>query len=313
MRDRLTAVEVCAGAGGQALGLELAGFEHLACVELDAAACCTLRRNRPGWNVVEADLREWEPAIDLGDVDLLAGGVPCPPFSIAGKQLGAEDERDLFPEMVRLARILQPKAIMIENVRGLLGKKFTSYRAHLLEEFQRIGYVSCGWKLINAADFGVPQNRTRSILVLVRPEYVFDFEWPVSVGKRVTVCEVLLPLMSQNGWESAAEWAVNAQDVAPTLVGGSKKHGGADLGPSRARLAWLELGVDGRGISDLPPGPGFNGLPRLTLEMAAAVQGFPSSWVFEGKKTPAYRQIGNAFPPPVAQSIGLAIRRALEQ
>ena len=103
-----TSVEVCAGAGGQALGLEKARFEHLACVEIDPAACQTLRFNRKKWNVIEADLREWEPDLSLVGVDLLAGGVPCPPFSMAGKQLGRDDERDLFPEIIRLAEELPP-------------------------------------------------------------------------------------------------------------------------------------------------------------------------------------------------------------
>lgn len=308
----LTSVEVCAGAGGQALGLEMAGFEHLACVEIDPDACKTLKRNRPNWNVIEADLRAWEPDPSLVGVDLLAGGVPCPPFSIAGRQLGEADERDLFPEMIRLARILQPKAVMIENVRGLLGVKFQNYRERILKEFESMGYLSCGWELVNAADFGVPQSRSRAILVLVRAEHIFDFQWPSALDNRVSVGDALARLMGENGWCGASEWAANAQGVAPTLVGGSKKHGGADLGPSRAKAAWLDLGVDGRGISDAPPDPDFEGLPRLTVKMAAAIQGFPESWVFEGKKTPAYRQVGNAFPPPVARSIGAEVRRALE-
>src|SRR5262245_54874100 len=98
-----TSVEICAGAGAQAVGLEMAGCHHLACVEIDGAACDTLRHNRPAWNVIQQDLRAWEPDPAFRGVDLLSGGVPCPPFSIAGLQLGRDDERDLFPEMVRLA------------------------------------------------------------------------------------------------------------------------------------------------------------------------------------------------------------------
>lgn len=117
---------MCAGAGGQALGLEKAGFDHVACVEMVVAACQTLRANRPKWNVIEMDLRKWEPEPSLVGVDLLAGGVLCPPFSMAGKQLGKDDERELFPEIIRLAEELSPRAIMIERpgspereVRGL--------------------------------------------------------------------------------------------------------------------------------------------------------------------------------------------------
>lgn len=113
---KLTSIEICAGAGGQALGLEAAGFDHLALVEIDKDACQTLRSNRPNWNVVEGDLRNFS-AKQFKNVDLLAGGVPCPPFSKAGKQLGKEDERDMFPEAVRLVRECRPKAVMLENVR----------------------------------------------------------------------------------------------------------------------------------------------------------------------------------------------------
>ena len=107
--SQFTSLEICAGAGGQALGLEMAGFDHAALVELEPPACETLRLNRPSWNVVEGDLREFSGLLYSG-IDLLAGGVPCPPFSKAGKQLGADDERDLFPEAIRLVDECRPKA-----------------------------------------------------------------------------------------------------------------------------------------------------------------------------------------------------------
>ncbi len=132
----LTSVEICAGAGGQALGLEMAGFEHLAAVEIDPDACNTLRANRPEWNVVEADLNEWDPSPFKG-VDLFAGGVPCPPFSVAGKQLGADDERDLFPRALEIIETLEPKAVMLENVKGLLSKRFADYRNEIIKALYR--------------------------------------------------------------------------------------------------------------------------------------------------------------------------------
>ena len=119
--ENFTSVEICAGAGGQALGLEQAGFDHSALIEIDRNACNTLRYNRPNWNVVELDVKEFS-AVDYRGVDLFAGGVPCPPFSIAGKQLGQNDERDLFPEALRLIEECEPKAILLENVKGLLSK-----------------------------------------------------------------------------------------------------------------------------------------------------------------------------------------------
>jgi DNA (cytosine-5)-methyltransferase 1 len=119
-------IELCAGAGGQALGLEKAGFEHIELVEIDKNACNTLRFNRPQWKVVEGDIKDYSPKPQV-KIDLLAGGVPCPPFSVAGKQLGANDERDLFPEALRLVEELQPQAVMLENVKGLLDSIFDEY------------------------------------------------------------------------------------------------------------------------------------------------------------------------------------------
>lgn len=307
-----TSVEVCAGAGGQAVGLEAAGFAHLACVEIDPHACATLRYNRPTWNVIQSDLREWEPDPALkGTVDLLAGGVPCPPFSIAGRQLGRDDERDLFPEMLRLAEALQPRAVMIENVRGITGRKFDDYRAEIVTELKELGYEFCGWEVLDAADFGVPQTRPRAILVVMRPDAAAHFRWPEPNAKRVTVGQALRHHMAKDQWEGAADWAKGANGIAPALVGGSKKHGGADLGPTRAKTAWRALGVDGLGLADEPPQPGRTMPPRLTVEMAAVIQGFPRAWKFQGRKTAAYRQVGNAFPPPVARAVGRQIAAAL--
>jgi DNA (cytosine-5)-methyltransferase 1 len=308
---QLTSVEVCAGAGGQALGLEQAGFRHVALAEIDPFACETLRRNRPRWRVLEGDLRQLDGAQFRG-VDLLAGGVPCPPFSVAGKQLGAEDERDLFPEMLRLTAEAMPAAVLIENVRGLLDPSFASYRARITRRFESLGYVVMGWRLLNASDFGVPQLRPRVAMVALRPEFVTNFAWPEPTSRSApTVGEALATEMTAGGWEGAEGWIRQASEIAPTLVGGSRKHGGPDLGPSRARAAWALLGVDGRTIAEDPPSPGHRGPVRLTLRMAAIIQGFDANWQFAGRKTQAYRQVGNAFPPPVARSIGLAIKRAL--
>lgn len=308
---KLTSIEICAGAGGQALGLERAGFEHLSLVEIEPLACQTLKLNRPGWNVIESDVRNFS-AKTFKDVDLLAGGVPCPPFSVAGKQLGHLDERDLFPEALRLARECNPKAVMLENVRGLLDNKFSQYRKEILSELAELGY-ECDWKPVNASDYGVSQLRPRAILIAMKQKYFPFFKWadknkiaPITVG------ELLYEEMSSLGWENAGNWKRQANGIAPTLVGGSKKHGGADLGPTRARAAWATLGVDGMGLAELPPINGFKAMPKLTLKMTALVQGFPKDWNFVGKKTPAYRQVGNAFPPPVAEAMGISIINAFK-
>lgn len=307
----MKSIEICAGAGGQALGLELAGFEPLALVENDKSACATLRFNRPSWNVVEADVRDFcGREYRTQDVALLAGGVPCPPFSGAGFQLGKYDERDLFPEALRLVSEISPKAVMLENVRGLFNKKFHSYRKEVVSWLKKNGYRT-DWRLINSSDYGVPQLRPRTILIAMKPKYFECFEWPDKKIIPKTVGEVLYEDMAADGWLFADQWKKLADGIAPTLVGGSKKHGGADLGPTRAKRQWAGLCVDGKGVADSPPLNGFVGMPRLTIKMTAKIQGFPEDWIITGKKTPAYRQIGNAFPPPVAKSIGIRIKAAL--
>ena len=308
----LTSVEICTGAGGQALGLEQAGFKHTAVVEIDHHACNTLRANRPEWNVIEQDLLNWDPSGYEG-VDLLAGGVPCPPFSKAGRQLGAEDDRDLFPSAIELVEALRPKAVMLENVRGLLDIVFQTYRSEIEQQLRDLGYTP-EWRLLNASDFGVPQLRPRVIFVALRKD-LGEFEWPTpdANSPAPTVGEALKDLMAANGWEGADEWAERANTIAPTLVGGSKKHGGPDLGPTRARRAWETLGVNGKTLAEAAPEPGFTGMPRLTVEMAARIQGFPAEWHITGRKTNAYRQVGNAFPPPVAKAVGLQIARSIRR
>jgi DNA (cytosine-5)-methyltransferase 1 len=354
-----TSIEICAGAGGQAIGLHQAGFGHLALIEIDRYAAATLRENievHPKWDwerdncdVLCQDVVEFVPERDLkksaglyrrGEVDLLAGGVPCPPFSHAGKQLGEDDERDLFPRILTLAEMIRPRAVMIENVRGLMDAKFDGYRARIQAQLEEMepsddglpGYKVVGWDVYEAEKFGVPQLRPRSILVAFRRDVLKDlkYEAPAPSAERVSVYKALEKTMLERirpfekgpraaearrvfeSWKQTAD-----KDVAPTLVGGSKKHGGADLGPSRAKKAWRALGVSGMGVANAPVDGNPTGTedrdlfgaegPMLTVRQAAIIQGFPLRWDFSGGKTAQYRQVGNAFPPPVAQAIGESI------
>ncbi|MFF5705464.1 DNA cytosine methyltransferase [Streptomyces sp. NPDC012794] len=381
--DALTSIEICAGAGGQAIGLHQAGFKHLALVEIDQYAAATLRRNiahRDGWeferdfcDVIEGDVNDFKPMVQLDKpvkflegplrekrLDLLAGGVPCPPFSHAGKQLGKDDERDLFPQMLGLVDELLPKAVMIENVRGIKDDKFGEYREWVMarlqggmatdpvtgirQMYEGAGYEVCGWKVLEAANFGVPQLRPRAILVAIRKDILSGqkFNWPVPDARVTTVGEALeatmaeryQPFIAKGGREgreaetALKQWRKAATGVAPTLVGGSKKHGGADLGPSRAKAAWAKLGVNALGVANSPKDVEkkdsadrdlFRAGPMLTVTQAAIIQGFPPEWDFEGDpsegklpgKTAQYRQVGNAFPPPVARVVGEAIAEVL--
>jgi DNA (cytosine-5)-methyltransferase 1 len=321
---RLTSIEICSGAGGQALGIELAGYSHLALVDNDPWACETLRRNRPEWHVTgpyaddpadrregRGDVRCFDATAWRGEVDLLAGGVPCPPFSVAGRQLGADDERDLFPFALDIVDDCEPRAVMLENVKGILHTKFQAYRESVRRRLEDRGY-EVWWDVVQSSGFGVPQLRPRAVLVAIEKAAAPHFLWPSEDGDPPTVGVALYDLMGSGGWDRVDAWAAEADRIAPTLVGGSKKHGGPDLGPTRAKREWRELGVDALGLADAPPSRKFSGLPKLTVQMAAILQGFePEQWRIHGRKTAAYRQVGNAFPPPVARAFGESIAAAL--
>ncbi|MEV8548894.1 DNA cytosine methyltransferase [Streptomyces glaucescens] len=377
----LTSIEICAGAGGQAVGLHNAGFDHRALVEWDPHAVATLRANVgdwPGWDREKADsIRPMDVkdfldsdvlknlGLEPGDLDLLAGGVPCPPFSLAGHRLGPDDERDLFPAALDIIDALRPKAVMIENVRGILEPPefFIDYRISILDRLRKLGYLvpdidpdasavakdiamRSVWRRLDASDFGVPQLRPRAILVAVHKDATNAdapaFQWPLKIaGGVATAFSALKDSMfarcqefwdknrygqpakpgEKTGRDVFEDWVEANLDagerVAPTLVGGSKKHGGADLGPTRAKRAWRDLGVDGMGIANDPENcnPERDLFrpdgPMLTVAQAAAIQGFPEHWDFQGRKTARYRQVGNAFPPPVAEAVGRAIAAVL--
>ncbi len=309
----LNVVEFCAGGGGQALGLEMAGFDCTGAIEIDPDCCTTLRLNRPHWDVRRDDMRAVD-GLRWRGADLFAAGVPCPPFSIAGKQLGADDERDMFPTALHLIEQIQPAAVLLENVPGFAAAKFEDYRRRLLGQLAKLGYEA-EWRVLQAADYGVPQLRPRFILVGLLPQNFKFFEWPEPCEEYRTVGPTLKDLMGANGWLGTAHWVQRASRVAPTIVGGSKKHGGPDLGPTRAKRQWRELAVDAMGIADGAPDRSFpkDGLPKLTVRMVARVQSFPDDWIFSGRKTAMYRQVGNAFPPLVACAVGSAIANALHK
>ncbi|MFF2551982.1 DNA cytosine methyltransferase [Nocardia sp. NPDC058058] len=376
-RQGFTSIEICAGAGGQAIGLHQAGFDHLALVEIDPFAVETLElniRQHDVWTgskseILQIDVKTFDPFHDLvrtdrrlapGELDLLAGGVPCPPFSQAGKQLGKDDERDLFPRMLELIEILRPRAVMIENVRGIMDPKFSTYRDWITVKLEGgmlfgddgqivqdkgLGYQVCAWNVLEASDFGVPQLRPRAILVAFREDVIqgFDYVLPTAThAQPISVAEALESSMYKrfspylagahaptarsafDRWLKVCHQRSTEPDggIAPTLVGGSKKHGGADLGPSRAKAAWRRFGVDPMGIANDPEIPATKRTedrdlfrpdgPMLTVRQAAILQGFPSDWEFAGGKTAQYRQVGNAFPPPVAKAVGISIRDVLQ-
>ncbi|MFJ9406463.1 DNA cytosine methyltransferase [Streptomyces sp. NPDC101393] len=315
-------VDVCAGAGGLALGLEGAGFEAELLLDKKGVACETLRRNRPEWQVLETDLLDFAPSRhrDIYDVDLLSAGLPRVKSSATVARTETEAELRLLEATVYLAHAIQPRALLIENVPGLVGAPdYEPIRELIRKELHHLGY-RFRWFLLNAADFGVPQDRRQGLLVALKDQYFDAFRPPEpTVREHLSVGRALRRSMAMGGWTDADRWAAQAVSVAPTLVGGSERRGGADLGPTGTKRAWTRMGVDGGTVADHVPGPDFawapetgrHGMVKITTDQAALLQGFPSDWEFAGKKTARYRQIGHASPPPVGRALGLAIRAAL--
>jgi DNA (cytosine-5)-methyltransferase 1 len=318
----LTFVDVCSGAGGLALGLERAGFTPRLLLDVERCACDTLRANRPQWNVLEGDLLDFDPVDhpEVYDVDLLAAGLPRVKSSATVIRHSSDAEIRLIQATAYLAHAVQPRALVIENVPTLVDDdSFAPIRHFLHEELEHLGY-ELTWFVLNASDFGVPQDRKQGILVAVKQQWASAFRPPrPTVHEHVSVGEALAPSMRSRGWPDADHWAAQATSVAPTLVGGSKAHGGPDFGPSGTKAKWRRMGVYTKSFGNEPPGADFkwdpalgdDGLVRITVDQAALLQGFPEDWRFAGGKTARYRQVGNAAPPAVGEALGRAVAEAL--
>jgi DNA (cytosine-5)-methyltransferase 1 len=328
--EALTVAELCTGGGGQAIGLERAGFTPRVLAEIDMDCCRTLQLNRPHWPVLQGDITAMPGLADSieGRIHLLAAGLPCTPHSRGGRQLGTDDERHLWDAALGHIAALRPRAVMLETSNAILSGRFDDERNGTLTTLGQLGYIVPAWREIDCSWYGVPQRRRRAVLVaFLSARAAFRrFTWPQPDPELPpTVGEALYPLAGAGGWfPGAAHWAAKADGIAPTVVGGSTKHGGADLGASQGKAAWRRLGIDPMGIADGPPGPDgkyprSRGVIRdvadsglmLTVEMAARLQGFPPDWEFSGGKTARYRQVGNAFCPPAAEAIGRSIAAAL--
>ncbi|WP_327175984.1 DNA cytosine methyltransferase [Streptomyces sp. NBC_01335] len=312
----LRSVEVCAGAGGLALGLEEAGFEPVLLLDRNPVACETLRLNRPSWQVLEMDLMDFDPVEhrETYDVDLLAAGLPRVKSNATTVRAESIEEIRLLEAAVLLAHSIQPRAVLLENVPGLVDSpELGPTREFAHKELEHLGY-RLTWFVVNAADFGVPQDRKQGVMVALKERYFDRFVPPApTVRSHVSVGRALARSMRSRGWPGADAWAADAISVAPTLVGGSDNRGGADLGPTGTKKAWERMGVNGGALADEVPGPddGSSALIKLTVPQAAILQAFPEEWQFAGKKTARYRQIGHASPPPVGTALGRAIAEAL--
>ncbi|MEN0116729.1 MAG: DNA (cytosine-5-)-methyltransferase [Agrobacterium cavarae] len=307
-------VEMCAGAGGLALGLERAGFEHVALIEKNRNATATLRVNRPHWNVVEADVQkvDFTQYRDLR-IDLLTGGLPCTPFSTVGQKKGQYDKNDLMREGVRAVREIAPKAFMFETVEGFLHSRHADYVAFLLREFSKAGY-STEIHRINARDYGVAQNRSRVMLVGLRKGFAGSFRMPRKFPELHTnVGAALADMMGGNGWAGAKAWLKSMRDRdyrSDTIRGyqGSAREGEAiRSGNQQLRYAPPAKAAP---TNEEASKKGF--VPGLTNAMRARLQGFPDDWHFVGGIGAVADQIGNAVVPAVGQAMGLAMSSALK-
>ncbi|MEY9848360.1 site-specific DNA-cytosine methylase [Streptacidiphilus sp. BW17] len=313
---RFTSVEVCAGAGGQALGLERAGFDPVLLIDNQEHVCRTLGLNRPRWDVRCGDVRAFDPAEHLRTerVDLLSGGLPRIRSAATSARADDVEEREVFEAAVNLVARMRPKAVLLENMPEFIEKDdFAAERSAIEAELTEHGY-HVFWRVLDAADFGVPQHRRSGLLVALAEPYHEAYSWPAAIPESPrTVGEVLGVSMASGGWPGATEWATRADKVGPALVGGSDRRGGADLGPTGSKNAWAGLGVNGNSLGDTVPEAGFppGEMPKLTVRQAALLQCFPEDWGFEGGKTKEYRQIGHAMPPPLATAVGRRIAAAL--
>ena len=320
---RLRFVDLCSGAGGLALGLEQAGFEPVLLLDNRREACETLRANRPGWNVLNADLTTFDPArhADVHGVRLLSAGLPrVKAAATATRVRGNEQEIELLRTTIELLSTLRPRGLVVDNVPGLAeAAEYAPVRSFVAEMLADAGYDH-EWFVANAVEHSVPQNRPHGVLVALEYGAMSAFSRPKAESHPgLTVASALHESMMSRGWRQVDEWAAMADRIAPTLVGGSWDRGGADLGPTGSKRAWAEMGVDGGTVANEPPGPDFlldptlgrPGLVQLTVRQVAPLQGFPDDWHLAGGKTAQYRLVAAATPPPLAAALGSAVAAAV--
>ncbi|WP_432564791.1 DNA cytosine methyltransferase [Kineococcus sp. SYSU DK003] len=319
----LTFVDLCAGAGGLAQGLESVGFKPLLLLDNRAVACETLRINRPSWDVEELDLLEFrtEAYPDLAGVDLVSAGLPrVRSAATASRPRGDEEEFALIDAAVTVFLNLRGRALLIDNVPALADSEaYADVRRAIGGRLYEAGFDH-EWFVVNAAEFGVPQHRPHGVLVAMERRRMEEFVQPsADMSAAPTVAAVLRESMTAGGWSGVDRWAEVADRLAPTIVGGSWDRGGADLGPSGSKRAWADLGIDGGTVADDVPGPDFRwdpaegrpGQVRLTVPQVALLQGVPTTWRIAGRKTAQYRQVAEAMPPPLAAALGRAVATAL--
>jgi DNA (cytosine-5)-methyltransferase 1 len=310
----LRLVSLFTGAGGLDIGFERAGFEVIFCVDNDREACKTLRYNRPAWRVFEGDIREFE-AKDSADV--VIGGPPCQGFSTAGKGDPNDPRNFLWSEYFRIVRQVRPRAIVLENVAGLMNRKNQEHLLGIETELAHLGYEFCAG-VLNAADFGVPQTRRRLFVIGLMAR------------------EPTLPKPTVRRHRSVREAIGDLEDVvlphlnhvpnrhAPHVIERWQKlrYGESDPNYRRARLdpdlpaptirAGGGYGPRGNHLAGFHPPIHYSRPGQITVREAARLQSFPDDWILQGSKTAQGRQIGNAVPPVLAEVVARHLARLME-
>lgn len=326
-------VELFAGAGGLALGLEQAGFDEIALVEIDKYAAETLRINRPNWNVIEDDIIK---VADDGirryiangvDVDFVSGGYPCQAFSYAGYKLGLEDVRGtMFYYFAQIVEELKPKVFLAENVRGLISHDGGNTLQSMINIYESLGY-NVTWHLIKANDYNVAQKRERIIIVGIRKEFGVKYIVPKPYDYKPVLRDVLKNVPNSIGEQYPPKkkkvlelvppggyWKDLPEEIAKSYMGKSYYSGGGRTGMAR-RISWDEPCLT------LTCSPAQKQTERchpdetrpFTVREYARIQSFPDDWEFVGSLGQQYKQIGNAVPVEMARAIGLSIIHVLNQ
>ena len=331
----LKAIELFAGAGGLALGVEKAGFKTIGLIEIDKNACNTLKLNRPNWNVINENIANISSknledffSIKKGELDLLSGGAPCQAFSYAGKRLGLEDTRGtLFYHYALFLKQLQPKMFLFENVKGLLSHDKGKTHETIINVFKEEGYTIYE-KVLNAWDYGVAQKRERLIIIGIRNDLInkLNFLFPTPHKYKPVLRDILLDCPESKGI-AYSEYKKKIFEIVPP--GGYWKDIPKEIAKEYMKSCWdMEGGRTGilRRLSLDEPSltvltsPSQKQTDRchptearpFTIRENARCQSFPDEWEFSGSVTDQYRQVGNAVPVNLAYEVALEIRKALE-
>lgn len=332
---KYTSLELFAGAGGLALGLEQAGFEDVGLVEINNHACDTLRKNRNNWNVIEKDITEItssENGIfdyipkDI-DIDLLSGGYPCQTFSYAGKKMGLDDTRGtLFYHYAKIMEQVKPKMFLVENVKGLTTHDHGNTLKVMINVFEKLGYRTT-YRVLNAWDYGVAEKRQRMILIGIRNDLEISYQYPKPHDYKPVLRDALKDVPKSEGTSysdskkkvmdlvpAGGYWRDLPENIAKEYMGKSYYSGGGRTGMAR-RLSWDEPSLT------LTTSPSQKQTERchpdetrpFTVREYARIQSFPDDWKFEGGVGAKYMQIGNAVAVNFAKEIGLSVINSLNQ